>query len=678
MRRSKAERELLRTVQMRQVRPEPPRDVRYVTGVLSWTAPKNTEGITHYNVYAGTEHNLVRQISAGQTFLNDNLSADRVFVTSYNATNDLESVRTAYEASVSPTAALPGATGSITGEVVLRHRSGADKVTDAYIRITGYTVPTGDFDGFVSYLEDPDQSSGTTPPLLSDTANLATTYGLGGPQWSYREVGRWDYIAGYGPEIGPIEQRAEARTVRVYLNPFSTDAGERDLVQAGLPGASASATFVIPAIGLQGGLGEEYCKNPLNPIVTIEYRTSADGVEEYQGVFAFVKPTDPRYASCLIRAIPRTSGATEGKSPLLTGTDWQSGWAPVPASVTYDFWFLGVDADGNVNSIAEGMGNKFAGVVIGPQTGGSIVGPRVVNIPAASFASTIQPVFLTTGVPGVYSGDTIYDTVGRFIYRWDGAAYKRPMNGAGIKLELALDKLTAGEISAGAISTTELFAGEILVGQGGGKPTRFKVVDSLGNMIGFIGDDSGVPYNGAYFKNIRIAPTIATTSPRIDASGSGITIVGATLSLDFNGVLTSIDNALSGGAFAGLTVKYSATPTTYSAVYPSAVGCFVAGIANAVATLQGLSGYGEGFYKNSSGTTTVTINGQTGTVTTASALASVQLSLANGGTNFSINTSSAITSATGASGGGAVTPGNVVEFLVVTVNGNTRKVPLYG
>lgn len=84
-------RELVRRTGINQSRPSPPRGLRISNGVLIWEAPANTTGITHYNVYADTETNLVRQVSAKQLQMGDSISASRWFVTSYNATTQLES-----------------------------------------------------------------------------------------------------------------------------------------------------------------------------------------------------------------------------------------------------------------------------------------------------------------------------------------------------------------------------------------------------------------------------------------------------------------------------------------------------------------------------------------------------------------------------------------------------------
>jgi hypothetical protein len=173
------------------------------------------------------------------------------------------------------------------------------------------------------------------------------------------------------------------------------------------------------------------------------------------------------------------------------------------------------------------------------------------GIAAAKFASTIEPVGLVTATANA-SGElviakaqsSVYNTTDGKLYRWDASTsrYKRPMSGADVKEQLAIDKLTAGEISAGAIGTTQLSTSEILVGGGTGKPPRFKVVDSSGNMIAFIGD-YGDGFVGGYFQRLRVAASYASTQ-RIEATLLGVSIENVPISVagsTFNVAINTAD-----------------------------------------------------------------------------------------------------------------------------------------
>lgn len=175
------------------------------------------------------------------------------------------------------------------------------------------------------------------------------------------------------------------------------------------------------------------------------------------------------------------------------------------------------------------------------------------GISAAKFAATIEPVGLVTATANAAgelliakTQNSVYNSTDGKLYRWSVDRYKRPMSGADVKEQLSLDKLTAGQISAGAIGTTELSAVEILVGGGTGKPPRFKVVDALGAMIAFIGD-YGDGFIGGYFQRLRVAPSYASTQ-RIEASAAGVALENVPLSMTGTGADISI--TASGGLLA--------------------------------------------------------------------------------------------------------------------------------
>lgn len=86
----------LRTTKILQKRPDPPREVISTSGKLSWKPPQALRGepkVTHYNIYANHEFNRVRQVPADQLFIEDNLNADQVYVSAWNETNRLESIK---------------------------------------------------------------------------------------------------------------------------------------------------------------------------------------------------------------------------------------------------------------------------------------------------------------------------------------------------------------------------------------------------------------------------------------------------------------------------------------------------------------------------------------------------------------------------------------------------------
>ena len=190
----------------------------------------------------------------------------------------------------------------------------------------------------------------------------------------------------------------------------------------------------------------------------------------------------------------------------------------------------------------------------------------------AAFAATIRPVTLvSTGsaLPGL--PDALYPP-GSVAYIIDAATlvkassantWVRLIDGGSDIIagtiratEICAHTITAGQIAAGAITTTELYAGEILVGGGTGKPTRFRVNDAGGSQVAFIGDN-GAGFVGGYFVNLLIGPTIG--APVISANSGGVTINGAPITLNANGITTIITNASVSGYPAGLRIVKNTT-----------------------------------------------------------------------------------------------------------------------
>lgn len=99
------------------VQPDPPRGLKFADGKLSWEKPRNTKGLTHFNIYANTESNLVRRVPAGQLELQDNLTADRVFVSSFNAASNIQSSPVVLQQAVAPVATGGGTVQPLIGEV---------------------------------------------------------------------------------------------------------------------------------------------------------------------------------------------------------------------------------------------------------------------------------------------------------------------------------------------------------------------------------------------------------------------------------------------------------------------------------------------------------------------------------------------------------------------------------
>ncbi len=197
----------------------------------------------------------------------------------------------------------------------------------------------------------------------------------------------------------------------------------------------------------------------------------------------------------------------------------QADWWPLPG--TTEYWMFKAESV-NYRKVVNTTSAPTSNISVTSSGGITQIAPATIT--TAAFASTIRPVEIVNTLPVVFTnypeGSVVFLTTNDKLYRSTGSAWTVATDGA----DIVANSITGGKIAAGAISTTELFAGEILVGQGGGKPTRFTVVDSLSNTIGFIGDiTSPISFTGGYFKNLLVAPSISTTAtPRFYATSAGL------------------------------------------------------------------------------------------------------------------------------------------------------------
>jgi len=228
-------------------------------------------------------------------------------------------------------------------------------------------------------------------------------------------------------------------------------------------------------------------------------------------------------------AVPTSSGvsATKAKPAMATGPLTVDGAGrittasnrDVPVIVGSDPTTLPYQGSNFVYWTANGRiyrwnGSAYVAVVNSSEIKAQL---QIDGLTAAEFAASIEPIRIFSSVPGSFNGRTIYNTGDGKLYRWNGSAYVLPLTGSEIKDQLTVNKLEAGQISAGAIGTQQLSTTEILVGGGSGKPPRFVVKDAFGATIGFMGDD-GAGFVGMWSARGRFGGTFA--SPKIDLSST--------------------------------------------------------------------------------------------------------------------------------------------------------------
>lgn len=130
----------------------------------------------------------------------------------------------------------------------------------------------------------------------------------------------------------------------------------------------------------------------------------------------------------------------------------------LPSGVTRYYWLKAVDTSGNASGFSTGISAATA------------------SIQVTDFASSLTPPLLaandaaaTALIPGGNTLGKLYlNTTNRKLYRGTGSGWTAETDGA----DITADSITAGQIAAGAISTTELAAGAVTAGKiGAGQVT---------------------------------------------------------------------------------------------------------------------------------------------------------------------------------------------------------------
>lgn len=182
---------------------------------------------------------------------------------------------------------------------------------------------------------------------------------------------------------------------------------------------------------------------------------------------------------------------------------------------------------------------------------------------------TINGVPLNKALAGTYNAAEFTISGGVFVQA--GVDFRKAIVGSyeGSEFEITGNAFRVKNLQANKIN-----AGILSVG-GPGMVSKFAVFDTVGNAIGWIGDDSGNSgYVGAWFKRVLIggaSPSQAKIAAGSDGSVSiigngsssgGVTISNAPISLTFNGVTTEINNlSVNLGSPGTRTVALKATET---------------------------------------------------------------------------------------------------------------------
>lgn len=485
--------------------------------------------------------------------------------------------------------ALGGFTiGTVTARWVTMKATGSPKGATNAGDVLEVTVPVtppatiGDIVGAHLYIENPDQSTGTTL-LLDGTTSLGTAKPMG--SWAPQDLGQQAYVAGQAFVVF-IHDAVPGQQIRLYAQAY-TDVLDVPPTQAGHTGATPSAVVTVPDFApLKVGSGVDY--EPLIKLTSVTTLTDdwSTGTRR-----------TPVVVAVDTSSLPNPAPANWACEVVIV---WDNDPAPDPnAGKNIATGTFGVDEINLAAGILPaGQDGIAAAHTLALDTPTSLIGltvyvrslKRLVQTTARSGTPvTRERLLRNTIVPGVTPSAHI--VLGATDGTVDiGAALANSISSefvivtvAGQKqiqmLNLNMSKAThlssqfvfdpvLGVQKIAQLDAGVIISGFLQVGGGGNKVSQFKIFDtsSPAQLIGFIGDDSlSSGAVGAWFKRVYIGGTSPATAKIVaDALGNvainGSLIVGpvaqatsATTAAIFNGSIQATQ--VIAGQFTGLALS---------------------------------------------------------------------------------------------------------------------------
>lgn len=349
------------------------------------------------------------------------------------------------------------------------------------------------------------------------------------------------------------EVQHDSEDMRMYAISYDYSGRENSLV----PGTTPQSDVTINR--LTGTSGKEYTEVVTNvvpsessPGIKCIVFNAESGETQWLVSGTCSEPTGERAALFggvkVCRLNPSNpNGSIEIANVERTGTgtlSFRSAIQPTLGAANVPIIFLCYDTSGRINTYVNGVTPEFTAITPGQGVTLNLakIDPSTMN--TAPIASYIIPPMMVSALPGLPSGSY---PAGRMAYRTSDNTMWR-VSTSGFSWEniplgnsAFFKSLTVGQIAAGAIGTYELAAQEILVGSpsGGGGATKFRVNDSIGNMVCAIGDFG--TFKGFYAINARIGPNI--NAPNFYADATQVYMQGVPVSLNSNGLITLMNNS---------------------------------------------------------------------------------------------------------------------------------------
>ncbi len=349
-----------------------------------------------------------------------------------------------------------------------------------------------------------------------------------------------------------------ATTENVTVYALSVDTNNRTNSYA--LGVTPSQAVQLTAPDL-GGAGVEYTAVVIGFSAAVDYPANADGTYRARVQATFTPPADATWGGLDLvtyDGVTYTTRARVRSSPAIFQM-------PVPTtSQTWTVYGVSFDVNGRRNNIQVGV-TPSSNIIVGTAAGTLLLSKADAN----SFDSL----------------DFVIASNKFKILQIDGSL-----------------------IVSGTVSSSKLNATEISVGGGPNKPGKFGVYNASGVQIGFIGVEAG--NEGAWFKTLSIGGTAyASGKLKADASGN-VALDGATLTLNLNGVTTTIQNAAFGGEYAGIKVANNTSPNAAAGIiYTGFISQNASGYQTVNIGTYVVGGSGLAWIYNSTGTPTIKLDG---------------------------------------------------------------------
>jgi len=370
-----------------------------------------------------------------------------------------------------------------------------------------------------------------------------------------------------------------------------------------LPGVTPSVSFTVTAP--VGPVGEEYCAlvspDGVHNLVVVTPVNGADGTQLLQvdGYWLNLTSSSPNYD-------PRFGGAQvvidkgDGNGPIWSAV--KGTLSPIEADISqpaaaqgWAFYIRSIDINGRGNTVTPLIsfsGGGGSGAVYTPiitngvltactgleggtgytsaptatlvdSTGAAIPG---VSLTAHLTGTAVSSVTINAGGSGIIATPVIVLSVGNAT----GVLNLAKAASTSFSTQFSI---VAGAFTVAALNANVITAGTIKVGNNGsGVPIEIDVYDHLGNLIGWIGDDTANSgYVGGWFKQLRVGGASPAAAPIYCDTSGNVYINGATFVLDSNGVTTTLSNQSLFGSYAGVTVALNGT-STEAYVLPNEIG----------------------------------------------------------------------------------------------------------